>query len=413
MKEYVKLFNDGGLPEDLEGNFDLYSEDFDTREEAEAFSEVFLHNYYTPGEVVEKPDGKFYVVCNGAEVRILRSCFVENETFGFVANRKYDSRGKRKADEYFAAKGTDHCVNQPSESSKAETADSNDMDIEKPDVRLFRDSPTPSGIDGHVDLHSQDFYTKESAEYFAEVFTHNYFTPAVVKERPDGKFYVECLNAEWRLLCTDFIENPDMCLVENIKNPWRGPKKAKQYFAASKKKLISAHLSFKMWKYIMGLTVALLFFAIVPRSEQAGTIAKVIGIFSFLVLIGLLCEAFSNKPHKTNYSWDTIDSMSGEQFERFVSALIVANKLGSTRETRRTGDFGVDIILNGNTAIQCKRSAKNLGIKPLQEVYAGMRHYGCTCAIVVTNAHFTQNAITLAEELGITLWDRDTIRRMM
>lgn len=104
MKDYVKLFNRSGIPKDRNGSFDLYSEDFDTREEAEYFSEVFQHNYYTPGEVIETPNGKFYVVCNDAEACMLRSCFVENKKVALIANWKYDRRGKRKADEYFAAK---------------------------------------------------------------------------------------------------------------------------------------------------------------------------------------------------------------------------------------------------------------------------------------------------------------------
>lgn len=107
-----------------------------------------------------------------------------------------------------------------------------------------------------------------------------------------------------------------------------------------------------------------------------------------------------------------ISDMTGAEFENHIANLL-RRKGHSVKMTPKNGDYGVDIVMDGCTAIQCKRYGKNVGVKAVQEVYAGMQHYGCTNAIVVTNSYFTPNAVTLAGELGVSLWDKDTIWRMM
>ena len=273
-------------------------------------------------------------------------------------------------------------------------------------VRIFRGSPMPDDIDGTFDVYSELFDTFDEAARFADVFQHNYYTPGIVRETTDGKFFVECKNAERRMLGTDFIENPNTCLVENIKNPYRGTKKAAVYFDLKKrdKKLKDVHYAVYAIIWIVAL---ILIFTSKQRSLTA---------FIVVPMAVILCFSYTSgykRKRRCSYSWSYIDQMDGVTFERFVGNLIVQNKFGSVKYTPATGDFGVDIILNGRTAIQCKRSAKSLGIKPVQEVYTGMSHYGCDEAIVVTNASFTKNAVQLANELNVTLWDRDTLKGMM
>ncbi len=285
-------------------------------------------------------------------------------------------------------------------------------------VHLFRTSYPPKSHNGTIDLCSETFRTKEDADAFASIFTHNYYTKAEVQAVPGG-FCVMCKSVENRLISSAFREDINMYEVANWKYDSRGPEKAKRYFALPKSFCFSLHIPPKIRKYIRNFLIfaAVIIFFVVFRSDRvaavgAEALAKVIGVCLFLFLIALFATAFSNSHKKSCYTWDEIDSMDGREFENFVANLLVRNGLGSTRDTPATGDFGVDIILNSDTAIQCKRSSKNLGIKPLQEVYAGMKHYGCKNAIVITNAYFTPNAVTLAEELNISLWDRDVIGRM-
>lgn len=274
-------------------------------------------------------------------------------------------------------------------------------------VRLFRTSPLPKGLDGTFNVKTELFDTLDEAEQFAEVFQHNYYTPGTVIPTQDGKFYVECKNAEKRMLGTNFIEDPDTCLVANIKNAYRGKEKAEAYFRMKRKD------GRVMIGYILACMIAAITVMLVIIISSSKILAAVIMIPEAIILCVCANPYRKGKRKHSSYSLIALDKMGGVDFEQFIGKLIVSHGLGSIRWTPVTGDFGVDIILNGRTAIQCKRSSKNLGIKPLQEVYTGMRHYRCTEAIVVTNAHFTKNAIALARELNIKLWDRDTIARMM
>ena len=83
--------------------------------------------------------------------------------------------------------------------------------------------------------------------------------------------------------------------------------------------------------------------------------------------------------------------------------------------TPASGDQGVDIIATGNGeryAIQCKRYNRSLSNKPVQEVFAGKVIYGCSKALVITNAYFTKGAREAASATGVILWDRDTLRSL-
>lgn len=111
-----------------------------------------------------------------------------------------------------------------------------------------------------------------------------------------------------------------------------------------------------------------------------------------------------------------IDQMSGHEFEHFTADLL--RKLGYERVevTQGSGDQGVDVIAvkdGKRYAIQCKRYSKKLGNKPAQEVNAGRTIYGCSVAVVLTNNYFTDGAKEAARAVGVELWDRDTLRRML
>ena len=56
---------------------------------------------------------------------------------------------------------------------------------------------------------------------------------------------------------------------------------------------------------------------------------------------------------------------------------------------------------------------KKLGNKPVQEVHAGKTIYGCSVAVVLTNNYFTEGGKEAARALGVELWDRDKLERML
>ena len=73
-----------------------------------------------------------------------------------------------------------------------------------------------------------------------------------------------------------------------------------------------------------------------------------------------------------------IDTMDGHDFEQFTAELL-----------------------------------KKLGNKPVQEVHAGKTIYGCSVAVVLTNNYFTEGGKEAARALGVELWDRDVLQKMI
>lgn len=111
-----------------------------------------------------------------------------------------------------------------------------------------------------------------------------------------------------------------------------------------------------------------------------------------------------------------VDCMDGYDFEHFVANLLSKNGYTNIVVTQASGDYGVDIVCDffgTKYAFQCKHYSKNVGVKSIQEVYAGMKHYGADVGAVITNSYYTENAKQLARETGVVLYDRDRLNVMI
>jgi HJR/Mrr/RecB family endonuclease len=101
-------------------------------------------------------------------------------------------------------------------------------------------------------------------------------------------------------------------------------------------------------------------------------------------------------------------AMTGADFEQAFAELMRRYGAGEVIVTKQSGDYGVDVVVNGSegrSVFQCKWSSGSVGVKAVQEVCAGKIHYRADHAYVVTNSRFTKNAETLAETTGVQLWD--------
>lgn len=110
-----------------------------------------------------------------------------------------------------------------------------------------------------------------------------------------------------------------------------------------------------------------------------------------------------------------MDEMEGHDFEYYCADLLKANGFVEAVVTKGSGDFGADILAekDGITyAVQCKCYDKPIGVKAVQEVYAGRDYYGKMVGVVMTNQYFTQPAVDLAQKLNIMLWDRGYLDSM-
>ncbi len=110
-----------------------------------------------------------------------------------------------------------------------------------------------------------------------------------------------------------------------------------------------------------------------------------------------------------------MDEMEGHDFEYYCADLLKDNGFLDVEVTKGSGDFGADILAekDGVTyAFQCKCYDKPIGVKAVQEIYAGRDYYGKMVGVVMTNQYFTQPAVDLAQKLNIMLWDRGYVDGM-
>ena len=113
---------------------------------------------------------------------------------------------------------------------------------------------------------------------------------------------------------------------------------------------------------------------------------------------------------------EDFDRMDGWEFEEYIAKLLVRNGYIHVEVTRGSKDQGVDILAQKDGisyAIQCKHYEAKVPNKAVQEAYAGARFYGCDVPVVLTNSYFFPSAVELGDEIGVELWDRDELRKMI
>lgn len=112
----------------------------------------------------------------------------------------------------------------------------------------------------------------------------------------------------------------------------------------------------------------------------------------------------------------TPDDMEGHDFEVFCAELLAKRGFLEVEVTKGSGDYGIDILAekDGVTyAIQCKCYSTPVGVKAIQEAYAGRDYYDRMVGAVLTNQYFTTPAVEAAKKLKILLWDRGYLESMM
>ena len=120
-----------------------------------------------------------------------------------------------------------------------------------------------------------------------------------------------------------------------------------------------------------------------------------------------LCRRF-----RRNARAHELDNMEGLEFEYYCADLLAANGFIEVEVTKGSGDYGIDILAekDGVTyAVQCKRYTGLVGVKAVQEAYAGRDYYDRMVGAVMTNQYFTKPAAEAARKLKILMWDRDYI----
>ncbi|MDD3204836.1 MAG: restriction endonuclease [Lachnospiraceae bacterium] len=141
-----------------------------------------------------------------------------------------------------------------------------------------------------------------------------------------------------------------------------------------------------------------------------------IAIPIILLLIIIIIAFIAAKTFHRNYKSNVLDEMEGHDFEYFCADLLRKKGFIEVEVTKASGDYGIDILAEkeGITyGIQCKRYQDPVGIKAIQEAYAGKEYYDRMVGAVMTNQYFTTPAVETAKKLKILLWDRGYIDSML
>ncbi len=142
-------------------------------------------------------------------------------------------------------------------------------------------------------------------------------------------------------------------------------------------------------------------------SLKAGILAAVI-----LALLGAAVILLFRRRRKPA----SFEDMEGHEFEFFCADLLKQKGFVEVEVTKGSGDYGIDILAekDGVTyAIQCKRYGAPVGVKAIQEAYAGRDYYDRMVGAVMTNQYFTAPAVEAAQKLKILLWDGGYLESMM
>ena len=136
------------------------------------------------------------------------------------------------------------------------------------------------------------------------------------------------------------------------------------------------------------------------------SVFKIVAIIILIVIFAAITVWFFLR--RRRYT-DAFEDMDGHEFEYFCADLLEQRGFVEVEVTRGSGDYGIDILAekDGVTyAVQCKRYTAPVGVKAIQEAYAGRDYYDRMVGAVMTNQYFTAPAVEAAEKLHILLWDR-------
>ncbi len=138
------------------------------------------------------------------------------------------------------------------------------------------------------------------------------------------------------------------------------------------------------------------------------TIVILIAVTALSLSIAIFLRTRRNRP-------EDVDLMEGHEFEYYCAELLKKCGFQGVEVTKGSGDYGVDILAEkeGVTyAIQCKCYTAPVGVKAVQEAYAGRDYYDRMVGAVLTNQYFTRPAVDAAKKLKILLWDRGYLEDM-
>ncbi len=153
---------------------------------------------------------------------------------------------------------------------------------------------------------------------------------------------------------------------------------------------------------------------ILLKSENVLQLIYIVGLV-LLVSVAIIGIISFIKKHRRIVP-EHFDTLEGHEFEYYCADLLRKKGFIEVEVTKGSGDYGADILAekDGVTyAIQCKCYTAPIGVKAIQEAYAGRDYYDRMVGAVLTNQYFTTPAVDAAKKLKILLWDRGYLESML
>lgn len=145
------------------------------------------------------------------------------------------------------------------------------------------------------------------------------------------------------------------------------------------------------------------------------TVLGVLSIIAILIFV-IICVFVLTRGYRRKCEINELDEIEGHDFEYYCAELLKKRGFIDVTVTKGSGDYGVDVLAekDGVTyAIQCKAYTAPVGVKAVQEAFAGKEYYDRMVGAVLTNQYFTKPAVEAAKKLKILLWDRGYLDSMI
>jgi restriction system protein len=151
--------------------------------------------------------------------------------------------------------------------------------------------------------------------------------------------------------------------------------------------------------------------------KNAERILVIAVIVAVLTIVAVILARYIKLPmilrlRKSAPSLETIDTMTGIEFEHCVAKLLAAQGYTNISLTERY-DYGVDIIARKDDirwGIQVKRHRGMVKADAVRQVVTGLRKYNCNKSMVVTNSSYSRVAKELAKNNDCVLVDRNILK---
>ncbi len=110
-----------------------------------------------------------------------------------------------------------------------------------------------------------------------------------------------------------------------------------------------------------------------------------------MIIIAVILKIRKKKRYDVaKISLSDIDQMTGHEFEEYLYVLIRSLDYNETYLTKKSRDFGADLLFRNReeqlTVVQAKRLSEKLGLDAVQQIYTAQAYYGADRALIITSA---------------------------